>query len=122
MNTIVTNPRRIDSGSLVGSFTIELPSGIIIHDAKLFEKGTSRWIGLPSREYTKNDGTKGYFPVVEFRDRETSDKFKDAVLPHVIEAFKALEPPPPPPQQSKQERTRGSWGGLDDGPNDEIAF
>jgi hypothetical protein len=99
MTFVIASPKLISRGSLIGSFDVELPSGLIIHDCKLFEKGASRWIGLPSREYIKNDGTKSYFPILEFRDRETSDRFRDAVMPHVIAAFAALEPPPPPKQE-----------------------
>jgi DNA-binding cell septation regulator SpoVG len=119
MTFIIDNPKLINRGSLLGSFDITLPSGLIIHDCKLFEKGASRWIGLPSREYIKNDGTKSYFPLVEFRDREVSDRFRDACMPHVIEAFKTLEPAPEP---SKQESTRGHWSGPADGPSDIIEF
>jgi DNA-binding cell septation regulator SpoVG len=98
MNFIITNAKSINRGSLVGAFSIELPSGLIIHDAKLFEKGDSRWLGMPSREYAKNDGSRGFAPIVEFKDRDTSDKFKDAVLPSVVKAFENLEPPSPAKQ------------------------
>jgi hypothetical protein len=98
MPFVISNAKRLDRGSLIGSFDVELPSGMIIRGAMLFEKNNSRWIGLPCREYVKNDGTRGFSPILEFRDREVSDKWRDLLMPHVIAAFEALEPPPPAKQ------------------------
>jgi hypothetical protein len=46
----------------------------------LHEQNDSRWIGYPAREWTDSAGGKQYARFVEFRDRATSDKFRDAVL------------------------------------------
>jgi hypothetical protein len=102
MTFVISNAKFINKGALIGSFSLETPSGLIIHDAKLFEKNGSRWLGFPAREFTKHDGSKGFFQFIAFRDQETGDRFRDAVMPHVTEAFKSLEPPPEPARRPGQ--------------------
>jgi hypothetical protein len=119
MTFTISNAKVIRKNSLVGSFDLEMPSGLIVRGAMLFEKNGARWVNFPSKEYQKQDGSKGYFPLLEFASREISDKFRDKVLPLANEAFKLLEPAPQP---TKFERTRGHWSGPNDGPNDDIAF
>jgi hypothetical protein len=81
MSFTVSNAKRVSKGSLRGFFDLEMPSGLTIRGAMLFEKDGRRWIGLPSREWIKPDGTKAYQPIVEIPDREARDKFNAAVLP-----------------------------------------
>jgi hypothetical protein len=118
-NFTITNSKLIRKGTLIGSFDLEMPSGLIVRGAMLFEKDSKRWISFPSKEWTKQDGTKGYFPLLEFASREIGYKFQDKVLPLVNEAFQNLEPAPQP---TKQERTRGRWAGPESGPSDDIGF
>ncbi len=47
----------------------------------LFEKNDKRWVGFPSKERVKEDGTKSYSPLLEFADRSIADKFQQQVLP-----------------------------------------
>jgi hypothetical protein len=114
-------PRKLSfsrtQNSLVGTFDVEMPSGLIVRGAMLLEKNGSRWINFPSKEWIKSDGSKGFFPLLEFKDRATRDRFQAHVLP-LAEAELAG----PAPEPSKQERQRGHWSGPDDGPNDEIGF
>ena len=83
MTFTVTNPKSIRKNTLVGAFDLEMPSGLIIRGAMLFEKNGRRWVGFPSKEFTKQDGSKGYFPLLEFASREIADKFQAQVLPLV---------------------------------------
>jgi hypothetical protein len=78
---IVTNPKQMRKGTLLGFFDLEMPSGLIIRGAMLFEKNGKRWVGFPSKEWVKADRTKGYMPLLEFADRLISDRFQAAVLP-----------------------------------------
>jgi hypothetical protein len=101
-NFVITNAKVIRKNSLIGSFDLEMPSGLIVRGAMLFEKEGKRWVNFPSKEYQKQDGTKGYFPLLEFASREISDKFRDKVLPLANEAFKLLEPAPEPARRPGQ--------------------
>jgi hypothetical protein len=77
----VTNARRIDKGTLIGAFDIELPSGLKINGVMLFQKDGRRWVGFPAKPFVKPDGTKSYAQLLEFSSREIADKFQAAVLP-----------------------------------------
>jgi hypothetical protein len=114
---VITNARLVRKNSLVGTFDVEMPSGLVVRGAMLLEKNDSRWINFPSKEWIRLDGSKGYFPLLEFKDRTTRDRFQARVLPLAEAALAG-----PAPEQSKQERQRGHWSGPDDGPNDDIGF
>jgi hypothetical protein len=79
----ISNARKLNKGALIGFFDVQLPSGIKLNGCTLLSKkdGSGRFIGLPSKEFVKSDGTKAYQPVVEIPDREARDKFTSAVLP-----------------------------------------
>jgi hypothetical protein len=75
--------------TLRGFFSAMLPSGMIVHHLALHEKGESRWIGLPAREWT-DKGVKQYAKLIEFRDRATADRFRDTVLAALDEHLESL--------------------------------
>ena len=77
----VSNPKRLNKNTLVGSFDLTMPSGLVVRGAMLFEKSGKRWVGFPSKEWVKPDGTKSYFPLLEFASRDIADKFQAQVLP-----------------------------------------
>jgi hypothetical protein len=41
---------------------------------------TSEWLGLPAREYVKEDGSKGYANIIDFTDKKLYFNFVEAVL------------------------------------------
>ena len=56
----VSNAKVLRKNTLIGCFDLQMPSGLIVRGAMLFEKNGKRWIGFPSREWVKSDGTKSY--------------------------------------------------------------
>ena len=76
-------------GYFKGFATVELPSGMVLHDLGLFEKTVNgvvtRWINTPTREWTDNAGLTQYSPLLTFTDSATRDRFRDAVLPPLME-------------------------------------
>jgi len=85
-NMEISNLKRIDKNSLVATFdlTITKWGNFIIRNMTLFEKGSQRWIGFPSRKY-EEDGKPKYFIYNGFKDRNIQDAFQKQVL-------KLLEP------------------------------
>jgi hypothetical protein len=77
----VTNQKLLNKNTLIGSFDLQMPSGLIVRGVMLLGKNGKRWVSFPSKEWTKPDGTKSYFPLFEFASREIADKFQAAVLP-----------------------------------------
>ena len=84
---IVSNPKPLRKNSLLGFFDLQMPSGLIVRGAMLFEKEGKRWIGFPSKEWVKSDGTKSYSPLLEFASKEIGEKFRKLVLPLAGEAL-----------------------------------
>jgi hypothetical protein len=80
-NFVISNAKILNKNTLVGSFDLTMPSGLVVRGAMLFEKSGKPWVGFPSKERVKPDGTKSYFPLLEFASREVSDRFQSAVLP-----------------------------------------
>ena len=76
----VLNATSICKNSLVGSFDLQMPSGMKINGCLLLEKTGKRWIGVTSREWQKADGTKSYSRILEFSGRDVGDKFQALVL------------------------------------------
>jgi DNA-binding cell septation regulator SpoVG len=82
-------PYRNTSGTMLGFFSAELPSGQIVNSLKLMvgEAG-KRWVGMPDQKRRdQNDqpvlGANGktvWDPLIEFRDRSSRDRFNALVL------------------------------------------
>jgi hypothetical protein len=70
-------------------FTIVLPSGLVIYDCRLHQKGERRWIGMPTKAF-ESQGEKKFQPIVAFADRDAEDRFQlhalDAIDRHSSEA------------------------------------
>jgi hypothetical protein len=87
MAITVTNAKKVSKNSLRGFFDVELPSGMKLNGCTLLEKDGKRWVGLPSKEWTKPDGSKSWVPIVEIPDRADRDRFTALVLPEAEKAF-----------------------------------
>lgn len=66
-------------GKKLGSFNLELDSGMTLVDCSLVNGENGQFIGLPQKPYEK-DGEKKYAATVKFWDRERQDKFNAAVI------------------------------------------
>ena len=83
----IRNWKPLQKNTLRGFFTIELPSGMIIHEVMLHEKGHSRWIQFSAREYADKEGQKQYRRFIDFSDRSVADHFRDLVLAALDQHF-----------------------------------
>jgi len=76
------------SGTLQGFFRLQLPSGLIISNLTLHQKGDKRWVGLPGipqiedgRHRVDPATGKGlYTRALEISDRQRRDKFTEQAL------------------------------------------
>ena len=66
--------------TLVGFLSPELPSGRILNHCSLQTRGDSRWIRLPARQYTKDNGSTSWITVLEFTSRERCNKFQQVAI------------------------------------------
>ena len=75
-------------GALRGFASIELPSGLRLHDVAIFVGGKGPWAALPSkpvldrdrRQKLAVDGKPAFAPVAEWRDRRLAEGFSTAVV------------------------------------------
>jgi hypothetical protein len=84
---VIADWKPHDKNTLKGFFTASLPSGLVFHDLMLHEKSGTRWIAFPGREWKSSQGNRQYARFVEFRDRATADRFRDAVLAALDRCF-----------------------------------
>lgn len=76
-----------NTGALRGHANLELPDiGLHLYGCALFEKDGRRWISLPTRDYTGQDGKKAYLKMGSFPDKTIADQFNSAAIT-AIEAF-----------------------------------
>jgi DNA-binding cell septation regulator SpoVG len=82
-------PYRNAAGTMLGFLSIELPSGLVINDAKLMMGPAGKhWIAMPANKQVDKDGepkldAKGkqiWLPVVEIPDRNARERFNALIL------------------------------------------
>lgn len=76
----ISNWKPLVKNTLKGFFSLTLPSGMILHDCMLHEKNQSRWISLPARPWTDNQGKTQFARFIEFSTPEIETHFKNQVL------------------------------------------
>lgn len=106
---IATNFKHYTKNTLLGFFDLELPSRMTIKGCTLHRKsdGDRWWVGLPAKEFKKEDGTIGYSNIIEFKEKENQYKFGDAAVVAARQAFEQTPQPrseKPAPDQSSRSR------------------
>ena len=99
-------PFRNPAGTVLGFLSIELPSGLIINDAKLMVGRPGKyWVALPAIKLTGKDGNPRldptgsslWNPIVAFASRDARDRFNELVLAALRRQHPgALDPAVPP--------------------------
>jgi DNA-binding cell septation regulator SpoVG len=77
---LVSEWKPYQKNTLRGFLSLTLPSGLVIHNCTLHQKAAARWIGLPARQYTKDDGSTSFTPVIEFSSNTARARFQAAAL------------------------------------------
>lgn len=77
--------KAFEKNTLRGFCTIVLPSGLRIKECTVHEKNGSRWLGLPGKPWTKNDGTTSYISILDFANDEARTRFQRLALAAVDE-------------------------------------
>lgn len=76
----ITNYRAHEKNTLRGFFDVTLDTGMTIRGLTHHEKNGRRWVGLPARSFTSDEGAISWSPIVGFEDKEASFQFSDAVI------------------------------------------
>jgi hypothetical protein len=54
--------------------------GLVIHDCTFHIKGSSAWIGFPSKKYDTKDGTTAWTPLLEHASDDDRKQFQSAAV------------------------------------------
>jgi hypothetical protein len=77
---ISTDWKPFEKNTLKGFFTIVTPSGLRIKECSLHEREGKRWIALPAKQWTKDDGSISYVPLIDFVSDDIRRNFQQQAL------------------------------------------
>ena len=98
----ILNFRKYERNTLRGFIQVELPSGMIVKDITWHQRDDREWLGLPARQYEKEDGSMGYANQVDFVDKTTYWNFVDQVLTALKRYLAINKEAPTVPDQGQQ--------------------
>lgn len=85
----IQNLNALNKGTLLATCDVRIvPWKMILRQVKIFEKGSNRWLGLPSREYSDDMGTKKYIEMIGFDNDTLKNRFRDQVMEAIDKHFK----------------------------------
>lgn len=88
----IQNINALRKGSLLATCDVYIkPWHITLVEIKIFEKGSNRWIGLPSREFLSESGEKKYIELITFDSESVKTRFRNQVM-HAIDDYLADNP------------------------------
>lgn len=81
MNTIeIVEFRPFQKNTLQGFLTVRTPSGWEFKDITVHQKGSQRWLGMPAKQFKKEDGTTAWVPLIRMADKDRWESFQKATL------------------------------------------
>ncbi|SRR6478609_7649382 len=88
----VQNINAVNKGTLLATCDVHIiPWKMTLHEVKIFEKGTNRWISLPSREFINDLGEKKYTELVTFDNDGVKNRFRGQIM-GAIDKYLASNP------------------------------
>jgi hypothetical protein len=88
--------KPFERNTLQGFLEVKTPEGFIIKGLTWHRKTdgekVSEWLGLPAREYVKDDGSKGWANQLDFSSRDLYWSFTHAVLKALKEHLEQEKP------------------------------
>ena len=84
----ITKYTSVGKGAIVGKFDIVVPKwgGFFIREVLLMQKGSARWISLPSKQY-ESEGKKKFYHYNGFQEDKMLKSFQDQVMKSLDEYF-----------------------------------
>ncbi len=77
----IQNINAINKGTLLATCDVHIiPWKITLHDIKVFEKGSNRWISMPSKEFTNDLGEKKYTEQISFDNEGIKNRFRNQIM------------------------------------------
>jgi len=83
----VTDWKPLVKKTLRGFCTVKFPMGLIIREVMVHEKQGRKWVNLPAKPQLNRDGALNYkdgklqyAAILEWKDKETRDRFSNTVI------------------------------------------
>ncbi len=77
----VQNINPVGKGSLLAVCDVHIkPWCLTLHEVKIFEKGANRWLGMPSKDFTNEQGEKKYTDLITFDNDGVRNRFRSQVM------------------------------------------
>ena len=77
----VQNINAVQKGSLLATCDVHIiPWQMTLHEVKIFEKGANRWLGMPSKEFTNDQGEKKYTELMTFDTDHVKNRFRNQIM------------------------------------------
>jgi hypothetical protein len=85
----ITKYTSMGKGLILGKFDIVVPKwgGFYIREILLMQKGSARWISLPSKSY-ESEGEKKFYSYNGFKEDKMLRSFQEQVMKSLDEYFK----------------------------------
>ena|ERR1700739_598457 len=88
----IKNFKNVNKNTLIAVFDVHIkPWNLTFNEVKLFEKGTSKWLGMPCKEYTNDKGEKRYQELISFDNENVKKRFRDQVV-EAVNKFMEINP------------------------------
>lgn len=88
----VQNINPVQKGSLLATCDVHIkPWKLTLNEVKIFEKGANRWLGMPSKEYTNDQGEKKYTELVTFDSDSIKNRFRSQIM-EAVDKFLSTNP------------------------------
>lgn len=88
----VKNINPIGKGNLLATCDVHIkPWQMTLCEVKIFEKGATRWVGMPSKEFTNEVGEKKYRELMEFDSEAIKSRFRAQIL-EAVDKYLAENP------------------------------
>ena len=88
----VQNINPINKGSLLATCDVHIkPWKMTLHEVKIFEKGSNRWLGMPAREFVTPENEKKYIELISFDNENIKNRFRSQIL-GAVDTFLAGNP------------------------------
>ena len=84
---MISDHKKLDLNTLKGSFSLTV-GPMKIEGWTFHQKNGKCWVNPPSKEYIdKKDGTKKFFPMVRFPEKDRYWKFQEWAVEQVKDTF-----------------------------------
>ena len=89
---VASDWKPFPKNSLIGFFTLELPSGVRIRECCYHLRDGKSWVAMPGKPWKKSDGSISYITLIEFADKQVQYEFSCLAVAAIEQLLLAATP------------------------------